>query len=139
MRMPSTVPSGPRAIKLGQVIQVLFWEPVGDHVVCIQQSKMKEEVQHLAHAQPSETYGSKMIPGAEMADYPGVVMLFPLTIVSPSPWALRFCTRTCWPELIMRSPAWRERESSIGHGLEEVDIVRLSDLETHPLESGISR
>ena len=60
-----------------------IWEPVGDHVVWYStEQDGKKKSNTLLTSKLSETYGSKMIPGAEMADYPGVVMLFPLTIVS---------------------------------------------------------
>ena len=53
------------------------WEPC-DHVVWYStEQDGKKKSNTLLTSKLSETYGSKMIPGAEMADYPGVVMLFP--------------------------------------------------------------
>ena len=118
------------------------WEPVGDHVVWYStEQDGKKKSNTLLTSKLSETYGSKMIPGAEMSDYPGVVMLFPLTIVSPSPWGFYVSVlEPAGPELtFMHSHSFGEKDEKArdrAWHLDEADIVRLSDLETHPLESG---
>ena len=111
----------------------------------------------------ADGYRAARLPGHETPHYPGVVMLFPLTIYTPSPWG--FSVSVLEPEgpehTLMRTLDWapaggwkgipravrdvvraarrngpakrRGRTSpSPGGGR----VVRLADLDKHPLESG---
>ena len=83
---------------------------------------------------------AKRLPGHETPHYPGVVMLFPLTVYTPNPWGFYVSIieptgpestnlrALSWvPEGIR---GWFSDERSNG------EVVRLDDLKEHPLESG---
>ena len=74
------------------------------------------------------------------AHYPGVVMLFPLTILSPSPWGFYVSIlEPRGPELTyMRTMAWTPGGGGGRFNIQgkRPEPVRLADLDKHPLESG---
>ena len=84
-----------------------------------------------------------MAEGHETPLYPGVVMLFPLTVYSPNPWGLyvsvlepigpeRTNLRTLsWVPEGFWGRLWEEWGEE-----EEGKVVRLADLKEHPLKSG---
>ena len=83
--------------------------------------------------------GAARLPGHGSAAYPGVVMLFPLTILAPSPWGFYVSILEPVDAQVtrMRSMSWepegsRRRFDVFG----EPSVMRLDDLDTHPLESG---
>ena len=84
--------------------------------------------------------GGTRLPGHESAPYPGVVMLFPLTILAPNPWG--FSVSILEPvdvgTTLMRVLNWAPEGARQGvlDVSEEPSIFRLGDLDGHPLESG---
>lgn len=88
----------------------------------------------------SDTYHAPRLHADADANYPGVVMLFPLTILSPSPWGFYVSVLAPKdPELtLMRTFAWTPGagDARFGDDGERGEPVRLIDLDAHPLESG---
>ncbi len=83
--------------------------------------------------------GARRLPGHESPTYPGVVMLFPLTIFTPNPWGFSVSIlEPVDPETTrMRSMSWAPEGSGGRFAASGAPrVVRLRDLETHPLESG---
>lgn len=93
----------------------------------------------ILSAQIADGYGAQRLPGHEEAPYPGVVMLFPLTILSPSPWGFYVSVlEPKGPERTdMRTYSWAPAGSAGRFNIgERVEPVRLVDLQEHPLETG---
>ena len=92
--------------------------------------------------------GARRLPGHQPATYPGVVALFPLSLLTPNPWG--FSASVLEPvdaeTTRMRTLSWAPSGSSgmLAKGLDwlwrfgqkERPVVRLADSTTHPLESG---
>ena len=93
----------------------------------------------LLSVESADGYGAPRLHGDNEATYPGVVMLFPLTILSPSPWG--FYVSLLQPidaeRTNMRTMSWAPGATggrfSFG---ERSEPVRLADLDGHPLDSG---
>ena len=116
-----------------------LWVPVGRNQVWY---STEREGQPQAKTLLSEqwAYGAPTVPGhGKDANYPGVVMLFPLTILSLSPWGLYISVlEPKSPDLTyMRSYAWEPKgtKRKSEHD-DKADVIRLVDMDVHPLESG---
>ena len=142
-----------------------LWRPVGRHAVWYSTEREgPPQASSVLAAEQADGYRAARLPGHETPHYPGVVMLFPLTIYTPSPWGFSVsvlepegpehtCLRTLdwapaggWKGLrlpravrdvvraVRRSgPAKRRgRTPPPGGGR----VVRLADLDRHPLDSG---
>ena len=97
----------------------------------------------ILSAKLADDGGAARMPGHEEAFYPGVVMLFPLTILSPSPWGfyVSLLEPTGPEKTMMRVFSWAPEGSGGRFNVESDAVaadepVRLADLEGHPLESG---
>lgn len=94
----------------------------------------------LLTAQIADQHGSARLHSDDAAAYPGVVMLFPLTILSPSPWGFYISVlEPKGPEsTLLRTQAW----SPGGDGgrfrldAERRAPLRLVDIEGDPRDSG---
>ncbi len=63
------------------------WKAVGRNVVWYSTEREgRPQSNSVLSAEITDGRGTPRIPGHELALYPGVVMMFPLTILSPSPW-----------------------------------------------------
>ena len=84
--------------------------------------------------------GAKRLPGHESPTYPGVVMLFPLTILAPNAWGLSvsILEPVDVETTLMRTLNWAAKSTWRGmlDFSREASTVRLDDLDKHPLESG---
>lgn len=80
----------------------------------------------------------KIYPG-DPADYPGVVMMFPLTLINPTPWGLYISVleptsaETCILRIYMWAPPGSTGRFDIPPSEKP---IALSDLDNHPMESG---
>lgn len=134
-----------------------LWELVGrNHVWYSTEREGPPQASPKLVADGAKGHGARMIEGqTEEAFYPGVVMLFPLTTLSPNPYG--FSVSTLEPvhsELTnLRVHTWApprpgDGRRSDGNGakskadkrgsyiLRSEQPVRLADLDGHPLESG---
>ena len=140
-----------------------LWRPVGRHAVWY--STEREGPPRAASVLVTELadrYRTTRLPGHETPLYPGVVMLFPLTIYTPSPWG--FGVSLLEPEApertLLRTFEWapaggwegvlralrgalraarrggRKRRGGTSQPREDARVVRLADLREHPLDSG---
>ena len=116
------------------------WKPVGRNVAWYSTEREgPPQSNSILSAQISDGYGARRLAGHNEAFYPGVVMLFPLTILSPSPWGFYVSTLDpVAPELTyMRTKGWAPAGSTGRFDISGVDKpVRLADLDEHPMESG---
>ncbi len=116
------------------------WKPAGRNVVWYSTERDGEgHSNSILSAEISDGYGAPRLPGHERALYPGVVMLFPLTILSPSPWGFYVSLlEPLGPELTnMRTLSWAPAGSAGRFDFSETTSpIRLSELEEHPLETG---
>ncbi len=83
--------------------------------------------------------GATRLHGDDAANYPGVVMLFPLTILSPSPWGFYVSVlEPVGPELTyMRTSSWAPPGGGrFGNRATPAEPIRLADVEGHPRDSG---
>ena len=82
--------------------------------------------------------GRAAIRGCEKGDYPGVAMLYPATIVTASPFDFSISRlQTAGPDrcrLTVRT--WKAAKGEKASGEPERRVIRLADLDGHPLESG---
>ena len=117
-----------------------IWKPAGRNVVWYSTEREGEpQSNSLLSAQLADGHGAQRLPGHDNAYYPGVVMLFPLTILSPSPWG--FYISVLEPvnaELTNRhthswTPGGSNERYDFGKSREP---IRLKDLDHHPLQSG---
>ncbi len=116
-----------------------IWKPVGRNVVWYSTEREGEpQAKTVLSEQIAERSSVIALEGHENPTYPGVVMLFPLTIVSPSPWGMYISVlEPVSPEITnMRVYSWTPDGVSGGMMAEDTQPVRLIDLEGHPLESG---
>ena len=117
------------------------WRRVGRHAVWYSTEREgRPESSSVLTERIVEGAGGRRLPGHETPTYPGVVMLFPLTIVAPHPWG--FSVSILEPvdaeTTLMRVRNWLPQGSRRGvfEPSGEASVVRLDDLEAHPLESG---
>ena len=117
-----------------------IWYPVGRNQVWYSTERGEPQAKTVL----SDEYAgdAECVPGlsAEEAYYPGVVMLFPLTILSPNPWGFYISVlEPKSPDLTyMTTHAWSPAGSGsrLGDRLGKPEPVRIRELKTHPLESG---
>jgi len=66
-----------------------IWDQHGDHLVwySTERDEVRNRVPNFVQEQ-ADSYGMTKIKGAETPGYGGVYMLFPGTIITPSPWSL---------------------------------------------------
>lgn len=116
------------------------WKSAGRNVVWYSTQREGEpQSNSLLSAELAEGAGAVRLTGHENAFYPGVVMLFPLTILSPSPWGFYISIlEPIGPELTnMRTLSWAPSGSPGRSRMGKPStVVRLEDLNTHPLETG---
>ena len=118
-----------------------IWRRVGRHAMWYSTEREgPPQASSILTAKLADDAWAKRLPGHETPHYPGVVMLFPLTVYSPNPWGFyvsiieptgpestNLRTLSWVPEGIR---GWFSDERSNG------EVVRLDDLKEHPLESG---
>ena len=115
------------------------WRRIGRHAVWY--STEREGPPQASSILAAElSAGAKRLPGHEAPHYPGVVVLFPLTVYAPNPWGFYISVlEPTGPETTnLRTLSWvpegfwgrLSAESNDG------EVVRLADLKEHPLESG---
>ncbi len=117
------------------------WEMAGrNHVWYSTEWEGERRSNTKLSVQMSDRYNAPRLHEYEETTYPGVVMLFPLTILSPSPWGFYVSVlEPKGPELTyMRTLAWApgDGEDRFGISGKRAEPVRLEDLDKHPLESG---
>ncbi len=116
------------------------WKPAGRNVVWYSTERDGEpQSNSILSAATSDDYDAPRLPGHEQAFYPGVVMLFPLTILSPSPWGFYVSMlEPVSPEITnMRVYSWAPAGSRGRMNAQRPDgPIKLSDLKDHPLDSG---
>ena len=117
------------------------WRRVGRHAVWYSTERDgPPQASSVLTEQLVDGMGAKRLPGHESPTYPGVVMLFPLTILAPNAWG--FSVSILDPvdveTTLMRVLNWAPRSTWRGmlDFSAEASIVRLDDLDKHPLESG---
>lgn len=115
-----------------------IWKPVGRNVVWYS-TERDGDPQAKTILSDEQARGSITLPGHEKPNYPGVVMLFPLTILSPSPWGFYISVlEPISPEITnMHVYSWTP-DGVPGQMMagKDTEPVRLADLDYHPLESG---
>ena len=98
-----------------------------------------------ASAQALASSGASKIKGTESSDYAGISMLYPSTVVSANPYEFSIGRlEPVSPGLTrMFYRGWGKREGWLFGGgssrkdqPSQVEVARLEDLKTHPLESG---
>lgn len=118
-----------------------IWRRVGRHAMWYSTEREgPPQASSILTAKLADDAWAKRLPGHETPHYPGVVMLFPLTVYSPNPWGFYVSiieptgpestdlrTLSWVPDGIR---GWFSDEQSSG------EVVRLEDLKEHPLESG---
>ena len=87
----------------------------------------------------ADSYGTPRLHGDDEANYPGVVMLFPLTILSPSAWG--FYVSLLEPidaeHTNMRTLSWAPGGTGGRFDIgKRTEPVRLADLSGHPRDAG---
>ena len=116
------------------------WKAVGRNVVWYSTEREgPPQSNSVLSAEIADGRGTRRIPGHELALYPGVVMMFPLTILSPSPWGFYVSLlEPISPEATnLRVYSWAPKGSKGRFKTHKPDSpVRLGDLDVHPLESG---
>ena len=116
------------------------WKPAGRNVVWYSTEREGDpQAAPVLSAEYADGAGTPRLPGHENAFYPGVVMLFPLTILGPSPWGFYISLlEPVSPELtMMRVLSWAPAGSGGRFAVEPTsEASRLADLEVHPLETG---
>ena len=117
------------------------WRRVGRHAVWYSTEREgRPESSSVLTERLVDGVGARRLPGHESPTYPGVVMLFPLTILAPNPWG--FSVSVLEPvdveTTVMRVRNWLPKGSRRGvfEPSGEASLVRLADLDDHPLESG---
>ena len=118
-----------------------IWRRVGRHAMWYSTEREgPPQSSSILTAKLADEAWAKRLPGHETPHYPGVVMLFPLTVYSPNPWGFYVSViEPTGPESTnLRALSWvpdgirgwLSDERSNG------EVVRLEDLKEHPLESG---
>ncbi|MDE2690733.1 MAG: Rieske 2Fe-2S domain-containing protein [Acidobacteriota bacterium] len=117
-----------------------IWHPVGRHTVwySIEREGDPQSTTVLS-AEMADAAGATRLPGHEESFYPGVVMLFPLTILSPSPWG--FHVSLLEPKTPDLTTMWTQSWTTYGSASrdeagEAPTLISLANQEGHPMESG---
>ncbi len=117
-----------------------IWHPVGRHTVwySIEREGDPQSTTVLS-AEMADAAGATRLPGHEESFYPGVVMLFPLTILSPSPWG--FHVSLLEPKTPDLTTMWTQSWTTYGSASraeagKAPTPISLANLEGHPMESG---
>ena len=118
-----------------------LWLRVGRHAVWYSTEREgPPQASSILATQLADEAGTKRLPGHETPHYPGVIMLFPLTLYAPSPWGFFVSVlEPKGPEIThLRTLSWVPegfwgRFSAAGS---DGEVVRLEDLKEHPLKSG---
>ena len=116
------------------------WRRVGRHAVWYSTEREgPPQASSVLTAKLADDAGAKRLPGHETPQYPGVVALFPLTVYTPNPWGfyVSILEPTGPENTNLRTLSWVP-EGLWGRLSASTDgeVVRLSDLKEHPLESG---
>jgi len=117
------------------------WDLVGrNHVWYSTERDGQRNASTILSAELADGFGAERLHGDNDASYPGVVMLFPLTILSPSAWGFYVSIlEPKGPDLTyMRTLSWTPGGSGGRFDVagDTATPIRLVDLEQHPLESG---
>ncbi len=117
------------------------WRRVGRHAMWYSTERDgPPQASSILTAQLADGAGAQRLPGHETPNYPGVVMLFPLTVFSPNPWGFYISViEPTGPETTtLRTLSWVPEGfwGRVFAGGDEGEVVRLEELKEHPLESG---
>ncbi len=117
------------------------WRRVGRHAMWYSTERDgSPQSSSILTAQLADGAGAQRLPGHETPNYPGVVMLFPLTVFSPNPWGFYISViEPTGPEsTTLRTLSWVPEGfwGRVFAGGGEGEVVRLEELKEHPLESG---
>lgn len=116
------------------------WHPVGRHTVWYSTEREGDpQSTTVLSAEMADAAGATRLPGHEESFYPGVVMLFPLTILSPSPWGFHVSLlEPKSPDLtMMHTQSWTTYGSaSRADAGKAATLISLANQEGHPMESG---
>ena len=122
-----------------------LWEPHGRHMVWYSTEDGGRKTSLPADV-ANTMAGSSKIKGAESSAYGGVYMLYPDSIVTASPYDFAISSILPIGPAITRLKVrtWGRRTGGLLGGIgvprregdSEIGIVRLEDLEEHPMESG---
>ena len=122
------------------------WEAYGQHVVwySTERDGEKNTLPTLVETYMTQASASKL-PGTEPADYPGVYMMFPTTIITPNPYGISISQlvpkgpEVCW--LVVRT--WRPADSDYRSDVSSIPgydpdsgLVKSDFWDKHPLETG---
>lgn len=117
-----------------------LWHPVGRHTVWYSTEREGDpQSSTVLSAELADGAGATRLPGHEESFYPGVVMLFPLTILSPSPWGFHVSMlEPKSPDLTMM---WTQSWTTYGSASradagKSPTLISLANQEGHPMESG---
>ena len=117
-----------------------IWHPVGRHTVWYSTEREGDpQSTTVLSAEMADAAGATRLPGHEESFYPGVVMLFPLTILSPSPWG--FHVSLLEPKTPDLTTMWTQSWTTYGSASREEagkapTLISLANQEGHPMESG---
>ena len=117
------------------------WRRVGRHAVWYSTERDgPPQASSVLSAELADRAGAKRLPGHETPQYPGVVMLFPLTVYSPHPWGFNVSVlEPAGPERTnLRTLSWVPGglRGWFNRDVRDGEAVRLAYLKKHPLESG---
>jgi len=116
------------------------WRAAGRNVVWYSTEREGEpQADSLLSSEISDRFGVPRLPGHEQASYPGVVMLFPLTILSPNPrgFYVSLLEPVSAEVTNMRMRIWAPEGSAGSFDFSETNSpIRLKYLDEHPLQSG---
>ena len=117
------------------------WRRVGRHAMWYSTEREgPPQASSIFTAKLADDAWAKRLPGHETPHYPGVVMLFPLTVYSPNPWGFYVSIiEPTGPESTnLRTLSWVPEgvRGWFSEGRSNGEVVRLDDLKEHPLESG---
>ncbi|MEM7100542.1 MAG: SRPBCC family protein [Pseudomonadota bacterium] len=117
-----------------------IWEAVGPHHLWYSTETGAKKSNTLLSVASAESNFVPRLHGDDEANYPGVVMLFPLTILSPSPWGFYVSIlEPAGPEkTFMRTLAWSPGGDGGRFKIKDGphEPIRTRDLDKHPLETG---
>ena len=129
------------------------WRPIGRHAVWYS-TEREGPPQASSILAAKLSAGAERLPGHEAPHYPGVVVLFPLTVYAPNPWGFYISVlEPTGPETTnLRTLSWVPEgfwgrlSGALSRGVRgachpqekpnDGEVVRLADLKEHPLESG---
>ena len=117
-----------------------IWDAVGPHHLWYSTETGEKKTNTLLSVSSADGNQAPRLHSDEQATYPGVVMLFPLTILSPSPWGFYISIlEPIGPEkTLMRTMAWAPGGGGGRFNISEgsYEPIRVKDLDKHPLETG---